>query len=154
MPETTPAADGRDEHVNGPKEYRGRDIMVTFDSHRCLHAGECVRGLPEVFDTAKRPWIAPDAADTARVAEVVRRCPSGALHYTPTGEAPEPPPHPTEVVAVPGGPLLLRGHLVIRTAAGKHRHETRAALCRCGHSANQPFCDGSNECLLDGKTWV
>lgn len=45
------------------KRYEGEHIEVTYDTVRCLHAGECVRGMPAVFDTAKRPWIAPDAAD-------------------------------------------------------------------------------------------
>ncbi|MFF5828383.1 (4Fe-4S)-binding protein [Streptomyces bacillaris] len=65
----------------GRRAYEGRSITVTFEAGRCRHAAECVRGLPEVFDTARRPWIRPDAADAGRVAEVVRRCPSGALRY-------------------------------------------------------------------------
>lgn len=39
------------------KRYEGEHIEVTYDTARCLHAAECVRGLPAVFDTAKRPWI-------------------------------------------------------------------------------------------------
>ncbi|MCU4747469.1 (4Fe-4S)-binding protein [Streptomyces xiamenensis] len=78
------------------KTYEGRSITVTFEAARCRHAAECVRGLPEVFDTARRPWIRPDGAEAGRVAEVVRRCPSGALQYawvdgveeTPGGPAP------------------------------------------------------------------
>ena len=49
----------------GRKEYRGRDVTISFDASRCLHAAECVRGLPEVFDTSQRPWIQPDATDDA-----------------------------------------------------------------------------------------
>ncbi|MEU5937297.1 (4Fe-4S)-binding protein [Micromonospora sp. NPDC047187] len=75
------------------KAYKGQKITVTFEARRCLHAAECVRGLPEVFDTDQRPWIRPDGAEAERLAEVVRRCPSGALQYelvdggaeTPTG---------------------------------------------------------------------
>lgn len=63
------------------KAYEGNKITVTFEARRCLHAAECVRGLPEVFDTGQRPWIRPDGAEAERVAEVVRRCPSGALQY-------------------------------------------------------------------------
>ncbi|WUK33853.1 (4Fe-4S)-binding protein [Streptomyces sp. NBC_00370] len=63
------------------KAYRTEAITVTFEAGRCRHAAECVHGLPEVFDTAKRPWIQPDKAPAERVAEVVRRCPSGALQY-------------------------------------------------------------------------
>ncbi|WP_097866360.1 (4Fe-4S)-binding protein [Streptomyces sp. rh34] len=63
------------------RSYEGRSITVTFEAGRCLHAAVCVRGLPEVFDTGRRPWIRPDGADAERLAEVVERCPSGALQY-------------------------------------------------------------------------
>ncbi|MEE2038979.1 (4Fe-4S)-binding protein [Nocardiopsis sp. CT-R113] len=63
------------------KAYEGRSITVTFEGGRCLHAAECVRGLPEVFDTARRPWIQPDGASVDRLVDVVERCPSGALQY-------------------------------------------------------------------------
>ena len=33
------------------KTYRTESITVTFEAGRCLHAAECVHGLPEVFDT-------------------------------------------------------------------------------------------------------
>jgi len=43
------------------------------------------------------------------------------------------------------GPLLARGDLVFADEAGKVlRRETTAALCRCGHSGNKPFCDGNH----------
>ncbi|MFL5846611.1 MAG: (4Fe-4S)-binding protein [Solirubrobacteraceae bacterium] len=61
------------------KSYEGRDVVVSFDAEVCIHAAECVRGLPAVFDTRKRPWIDPDAADAAEVVAAVGRCPSGAL---------------------------------------------------------------------------
>lgn len=76
------------------KAYEGRSITVTFEAGRCQHAAECVRGLPEVFDPAERPWIRPDAAEAERLAEVVRRCPSGALQYALADGAAEPEGRP------------------------------------------------------------
>jgi uncharacterized Fe-S cluster protein YjdI len=65
------------------KLYTGPVINVSFDGSICEHAGECVRGMASVFDTGKRPWINPDAADTDVLAnqlrDVIARCPSGAL---------------------------------------------------------------------------
>lgn len=61
------------------KDYAGTDVTVSFDPEVCEHAAECVRGLPAVFDTRRRPWIDPDGAPAADVIEVVGRCPSGAL---------------------------------------------------------------------------
>ena len=63
------------------KAYQGKEIEVSFDSEVCRHSGECVRGLPGVFDTKRRPWIDPDGADPEAIAAQVRRCPSGALQY-------------------------------------------------------------------------
>ena len=129
------------------REYRGEQITVRYDIDRCRHVGECVRGAPAVFDTGRRPWILPDAdPDPDHVAEVVRRCPTGALHYSlEDGPAENPDPH-TTIVAVPDGPLLVRGDL--RIGSGDDQQvETRAALCRCGSSDNKLFCDGSHERL-------
>jgi uncharacterized Fe-S cluster protein YjdI len=123
------------------KRYEGRDIDVTYDVARCLHAAECVRGLPGVFDTARKPWIDPDAGDADAVADVIRRCPTGALHYTLRDGEPERPAVPTRVRVPEGGPLLVEGDLELNGAP-----ETRAAICRCGESANQPYCDRSGPC--------
>lgn len=49
------------------------------------------------------------------------------------------------VTATANGPLLLQGNFEIQDVAGQHvfRGE-KAALCRCGGSANKPFCDGTH----------
>ena len=124
------------------KDYRGRDVTISFDASRCLHAAECVRGLPEVFDASKRPWIQPDASDALRIAEVVRRCPSGALRYEPADGAPEQPDSPTSFAAREGGGIAVRGDLRIATADGELT-ELRAVLCDCGRTSRGPFCDNS-----------
>jgi uncharacterized Fe-S cluster protein YjdI/CDGSH-type Zn-finger protein len=130
------------------KDYTGERITVSYDSSRCIHFAECVRGLPAVFDVKQRPWIQVDQADAKLVAEVVRRCPSGALHYELGGDGePESPDSPTTVEPVADGPLNLRGDLVIDTPQGPLA-ETRASLCRCGLTGNQPFCD--HECQRAG----
>jgi uncharacterized Fe-S cluster protein YjdI len=123
------------------KRYRGEAVDVSFDPLRCRHAAECVRGLPSVFDTGRRPWVLPDGGDAEEVVRVVARCPTGALRVHPS----ERPVTPTEVTARPGGPLLVRGDLHI-TASDVDERETRAALCSCRTTANPPYCDGSGTC--------
>jgi uncharacterized Fe-S cluster protein YjdI len=54
---------------------------VVWDAARCRHAAECVRGLPSVFDTARRPWIQPEHAPPAEVERVVGLCPTRALTF-------------------------------------------------------------------------
>ena len=61
------------------KRYTREGATVTFDGERCRHAAECVRGLPAVFDTSRRPWIQPENATIDELDEVIARCPSGAL---------------------------------------------------------------------------
>jgi len=61
--------------------WESADTTVTFDPDTCVHSGECVRGLPEVFNVQLRRWVQPGNAPAERVAEQVRRCPSGALQY-------------------------------------------------------------------------
>lgn len=127
----------------GPKPYRGSGITVTFQSSRCLHFAECLRGLPEVFDVKARPWISPDNADPAAVADVVERCPSGALRYTLHDGTVETPPEPTVVTVLEGGPILLHGDLAVAGPGETFHRETRMAICACGHSARRPLCDNT-----------
>lgn len=61
------------------RSYPGAHVTVTFDPEICQHSGNCVRGLPVVFDTARHPWIDADGATAEEVVAQVGRCPSGAL---------------------------------------------------------------------------
>jgi hypothetical protein len=104
-----------------------------------------VAGLPAVFDPARRPWIDPSGVDGAELAEVIRRCPSGALTYEVVDPSIEPEAHDgVAVTVVPGGPLAVRGTMTLRTPDGGEVTIERATLCRCGGSANKPFCDGTH----------
>lgn len=124
------------------KTYTSETIDVTYDPAKCTHAAECVRGLPAVFDTRKRPWVQPWQADAGDVAQVIDRCPTGALHYLRKDGGPaETPSETNTIVVTPNGPYYLRGDLHL---AGQDGQETRLALCRCGASANKPFCDNSH----------
>lgn len=44
------------------------------------------------------------------------------------------------------GPLLVQGDVKLINAAGEEVDRGgRVAFCRCGHSANKPFCDASHK---------
>lgn len=52
---------------------------------------------------------------------------------------------PLEVEPQPDGPLQVRGNLEITSGTGRVvARLTQARLCRCGGSANKPFCDGTH----------
>ena len=43
------------------------------------------------------------------------------------------------------GPLLVTGGIALtRTDGTTDQVRNRMALCRCGESANKPYCDGSH----------
>jgi CDGSH-type Zn-finger protein len=111
-----------------------------------MHAGECVRGLPSVFDASRTPWVTPDAASVDEVRAAVLRCPSGALHLTRRDGSDLEGPMPDNVVRVTAnGPIHARGRLVVVDPAGQVLvEETRLALCRCGASNAKPFCDAQH----------
>ena len=63
------------------QEYQSARLVVRYDPGICIHAGECVRGLPSVFNVSKKPWINVNGASQAAIIGQVKQCPSGALTY-------------------------------------------------------------------------
>jgi len=129
-------------------EYEGRALTVSYDATRCIHVRGCVEGLPAVFDADRRPWVDPDAAGADAVAEVVERCPTGALQYERADGRGEATPPVNTVTATSDGPLYVRGDVTVR-AGETVLADTRVGLCRCGHSGNKPLCDNSHARVFD-----
>ena len=51
-----------------------------------------------------------------------------------------------EVKAFEDGPVQVKGAIEITTGTGHRITQTQTAyMCRCGHSKNKPFCDGSHK---------
>ncbi len=52
-----------------------------------------------------------------------------------------------EIKASKNGPYLIPGSVTFTDADGnvKQTQGKMVALCRCGQSANKPFCDGSHK---------
>lgn len=53
-------------------------------------------------------------------------------------------PARVEVTVRPNGPLLVRGPVRVIKESGEVVDKESCALCRCGATANAPFCDGSH----------
>lgn len=124
--------------------YATDAITVSFDPTRCIHAAECIRTAPAVFDSRRRRWIKPELGDPDLIATAVHRCPTGALSYAlPNGNTE--PADPSSIRPARDGPLYLRGEIRVETEDGRVIAEgLRMALCRCGATKNAPFCDGSH----------
>ena len=79
----------------------------------------------------------------------------GSHHEIAFAASGEPPTGKADMLAVRDGalaidpqldgPLQVRGNLEITSGTGRVvARVTQARLCRCGHSNNKPFCDGSH----------
>ena len=64
------------------KEYKNEDITIHWEQSKCIHAGVCVRTLPQVFNPKERPWIKIENASSEELKAQITNCPSGALSYT------------------------------------------------------------------------
>lgn len=129
--------------------YDSDEIKVTWDKQRCIHAEKCVHGLNEVFNPDQRPWIQPEKGTVDEIADVIERCPTGALKYeTKSGERVEEPPSKNRIQLQEDGPVYFFGDLEVQDAEGNTvLEDTRFAMCRCGASKNKPACDNSHQKL-------
>jgi len=132
---------------NVAKEYRNDEIVVYWEPSLCIHSANCLVMNPRVFDSMRRPWIDLSEADADDVADAVMTCPSGALHFKRLdGGAEEETDGTTRLYARRDGPIWVRGAVRIVDHEGTViREDTRVALCRCGQSANKPFCDNTHK---------
>ena len=48
------------------QEHKNDKLVVRYDPAICIHAGECVRGLPSVFSLSRKPWIDVNGAPRPR----------------------------------------------------------------------------------------
>lgn len=124
------------------KVYENEHIRVFWDSDKCIHIGNCTRGLPDVFNVNKRPWVNIDAAAVADIKRVVDTCPTGALIWEVPGEAKTPE---VTITVFRNGPLQVQGECRLIGYDGKELEKgSVCGLCRCGASKKMPFCDGSH----------
>ncbi|MDB5282242.1 MAG: (4Fe-4S)-binding protein [Bacteroidota bacterium] len=66
---------------NLTKEYSNGEVTIVWKNALCQHSGNCVRGLPGVFNSKTNPWINAQGASTEQIIEQVKKCPSGALSF-------------------------------------------------------------------------
>jgi CDGSH-type Zn-finger protein len=126
--------------------YTGKGFTVFDNRGTCCHSGNCTDHLPGAFRAGQEPFVDPNGASKTEIISIVRACPSGALGYSDgdgipyAGEAREPSLYVSQdgPYHVTGGVSLQDGE---RNAGASLEHY---ALCRCGHSKNKPFCDGSH----------
>lgn len=130
------------------KKYTNGDVTIVWKPADCIHSGMCFRGLKEVFDPRKRPWITPEHSTTEKIIDQVKKCPSGALSYYLNRDTEGPSVDAVaETIIEPAsnGPLMVYGNVSVKDTEGTITKKSNVtAFCRCGASQNKPFCDGSH----------
>ncbi|MCW5910382.1 MAG: (4Fe-4S)-binding protein [Cyclobacteriaceae bacterium] len=131
------------------KKYTNGEVTIVWKPGQCIHSTICFKGLGQVFDPRRRPWVVPEAASTQQIVDQIKKCPSGALSYYMNNEAEEKTVSvqaETIVETSPNGPLLVYGNVTVKDASGNlTRKNNVTAFCRCGGSGNKPFCDGNHK---------
>ena len=133
------------ERTEGPR------LTLTDNEKYCSFARFC--------DAAGRVWHNVERSDDQTSHDLAIRqasmCPSGRLmawdndsgrpfepHYEPSLGLIEDPS------MMASGGLWVRGGIPVEGADGKeYEVRNRVVLCRCGASANKPFCDGSHAAI-------
>ncbi|MEM7224749.1 MAG: CDGSH iron-sulfur domain-containing protein [Pseudomonadota bacterium] len=126
-------------------DYVGAAITIHDNRGACAHAGICTDQLKSVWRMGVEPWIDPDGAAVEAIVETIRQCPSGALSYTLERVEHRDLEGPPAIQVTKDGPYHVSGGVALSTepwSEGCSREHY--ALCRCGHSKNKPFCDGSH----------
>jgi CDGSH-type Zn-finger protein len=141
--------DGRETADRGPiaarrSPWRGAGVVLWDDRTLCTHAGFCTALRETAWGLADR---ADDPAARADLDGIIAECPSGRLELA---EADDPetvlePAFEPSIGVEPDASYWVRGGIPVVSADGvPYEVRNRQTLCRCGHSANKPFCDGTH----------
>lgn len=131
--------------------YKG-PVLTLLDDGRCAFARVCHRAGSEAWSltaSARRP------AEVEEAVKASENCPTGRLTHVDnaTGAVYEQAFAPSIVIIEDpaqkaSGPYFVRGGVRLVGAKGtEYELRNRYALCRCGQSGNQPFCDATH-CAL------
>jgi CDGSH-type Zn-finger protein len=122
----------------------GPDLTLLDNQNYCAFARFCDRG--------GRIWNLVASGENPKLAiEEANLCPAGRLlMFTKDGKSLE-TPDPKEVDLIEdsklgiSGPLWIRGGIKVIGADGAvYEVRNKQTLCRCGASANKPFCNGAH----------
>jgi len=128
------------------KKYIKEELTIVWEPKKCIHAAVCVKELPGVYDPNAKPWIKPENASVDQLKSQIEKCPSGALSYEQKEITNQIKNMNTEVELMKNGPLLVKGNVDVKSHDGTVvTKEKMTAFCRCGASANKPYCDGKHK---------
>jgi CDGSH-type Zn-finger protein len=135
-------------YIERAETIEGPTMLLTDVENLCAFARFC--------DPKGRVWNLVQQADSPETRKLVEHeaghCPAGRLVVwdRATGEAIEPKFEPSiglieDTARQVSGPIWVRGGIPVVSVDGEaYEVRNRMTLCRCGRSANKPFCDGSH----------
>jgi CDGSH-type Zn-finger protein len=135
-------------YLKQAKTTKGPTMTLTDADSLCASARFC--------DPKGGIWDLVKHSDTAEARRLVKHqaghCPSGRLVAwdRKTGKPIEPKFEPSlglieDTAKKVSGPIWVRGGIRVVSAEGKaYEIRNRLTLCRCGKSANKPFCDAAH----------
>lgn len=129
----------------------GDELTLADNSQYCAFARFC--------DAGRGVWAATEASFDERARRLAIRqaslCPSGRLviwgngsdlpyehHYEPSLGIIE-----DDAMEASGGLWVRGGIRILQEGGTSYEVRNRSILCRCGESANKPYCDGSHAAL-------
>ena len=135
-------------YIQQAEAIEGPTVQLTDAQNLCAFARFC--------DPKGRIWNLVEQTDDPETRKIVEyeagHCPAGRLVVwdRKTGKAIEPKFKPSlglieDTAKQLRGPIWVRGGIPVVAADGQtYEIRNRMTLCRCGRSANKPFCDGSH----------
>ena len=126
-------------------EVEGKKVTISYTPVLCGHIGACQKLHKAVFDPSKKPWVQVENGTIDGIKSVVEACPSGALrlaigsegeHHIDSDEV--------SVTIEKNGPYVVKNTELEAEFSGAGASMQEYILCRCGHSKNKPFCDGTH----------
>lgn len=125
--------------------HEGDGVTIHDNRAVCAHAGRCTNGPPVVFRVGQEPFVDAKGASADEIIATVKQCPSGALSYS-AGETRQQDHQASPAIFVAkNGPYVVTGGPDLAGEIwGDGVSREHFTLCRCGHSKNKPFCDGTH----------
>ncbi|MDF2534618.1 MAG: zinc finger CDGSH-type protein [Bacillales bacterium] len=129
-------------------EFLPGNLTNLLDDHRCAIARFCHKRHGTAWELVSRADT--DALKQEAIAAAVD-CPAGRLTALTKSNQPYEYAYIPEVVVAQdqdkgcSAGIFVRGNIPLESADGQpYEKRNRYTLCRCGHSKNKPFCDGTH----------
>jgi len=118
----------------GPLQLTGNITLVAEDGtvQYANHLTLCRCGSSQSKPTCDGQHVEREFLNTGKITE------ASEIHASSR-------PSKITLSCIKDGPIRFRGRLRLHNQFGQECVKMQGALCRCGQSANKPFCDGSHE---------